>query len=83
MTTTQETFRRIHGAVIAMEIGMQFTLSEAYGAEWEQLDIPTRRAAAKLFKHSIARCQIRGAIYICKNSRKTFVYKRIPATPAG
>ena len=82
MSYKNEIFRQIYWNAMAMEIGSQFRLSDAYGAGWEGLDVPARRQAAKEFKIMVCQRQISGVIFIGQDSKKTLKYKRIPTDRA-
>lgn len=72
-----EIFSKIVSGAKRFPRGTYFRLSDAFGPGWHELDVATRRQAAKEVKISVAMREVGGFVFVQKNTRRTMVYKRI------
>jgi hypothetical protein len=78
MSYKNEIFRQIYWNAMAMEIGTEFTLEQAFGEDWEDIPVAVKRQCCKEIKISVATKEVRGLIFLGKNSKGVYRYKRIP-----
>lgn len=72
-----DVFVQIVEGALQFEFGREFTLAEAFGEDWDEIPPAIRRQSCKEIKIAISLRELRGFIYLGKNSHGTYRYLRI------